>query len=129
MADACCSRKTQIVLLAQSHRPRAECAYAKLQSLLKECKRMLLRAFLLVYPYASSLWEAAGFVYQLLYLLDASPFYSPMHHVLKQQIVRVSAHELVRSIVCSFSPICSQLLLCINAVTHVLVKIENKLSS
>ena len=33
--------------------------------------------------------------YQLLYLLDSTPYFSPVLHLLQQHVVRVSGHEMV----------------------------------
>ncbi len=35
-------------------------------------------------------------MYQLLYLVDLTPFYSPVLHALRQRVVRVSGAELVQ---------------------------------
>ena len=40
--------------------------------------------------------EGLKFGYQLLYLLEASPYYSPALHLLRQRVVRVSGADLVR---------------------------------
>jgi len=47
------------------------------------------------YPWLHAGQEGARFVYQLLYLVDQTPYYSPVLHVLRQRVVRVSGTELV----------------------------------
>ena len=45
----------------------------------------------------NSIAEGLTFCYQMLYLVDRSPYYSPILHLLRQNIVRVSGNELVSS--------------------------------
>ncbi|KAK9810536.1 hypothetical protein WJX72_012327 [[Myrmecia] bisecta] len=60
-------------------------------------RRLLLSIFLRVYPWAHAAQEGLRFAYQLLYLLDSTPYYSPLLHLLGQQVVRVSGQELVEA--------------------------------
>ena len=62
---------------------------------LRRLRRLALALFLKAYPLANSLAEGLTFCYQMLYLVDRSPYYSPMLHLLRQHIVRVSGQELV----------------------------------
>lgn len=55
-----------------------------------------LAAFLRAYPWLHAGQEAARFAYQLAYLLDRTPYYSPALHLLRQRVARVSGHELAR---------------------------------
>ncbi len=55
-----------------------------------------LAAFLRAYPWLHAGQEAARFAYQLAYLLDSTPYYSPALHLLRQRAARVSGHELAR---------------------------------
>ena len=48
------------------------------------------------FPWLHAGQEGAQFVYQLLYLVDLTPYYSPVLHALRQRVVRVSGAELVR---------------------------------
>ena len=48
------------------------------------------------YPWVHAAAEGLKFGYQLLYLLEASPYYSPALRLLRQRVVRVSGAELVR---------------------------------
>ncbi len=49
-----------------------------------------------LFPWIHATQEGLRFGYQLLYLLDSSPFYTPILHLLGQNIVRVSGQEMVR---------------------------------
>ena len=49
-----------------------------------------------IYPWANGAAEGLRFCYQLMYLLNSSPFYTPVLRLLQQHIVRVSGQELVR---------------------------------
>lgn len=48
-----------------------------------------------LFPWIHATQEGLRFGYQLLYLLDSSPFYTPVLHLLGQNIVRVSGQEMV----------------------------------
>jgi Pex2 / Pex12 amino terminal region len=48
-----------------------------------------------VYPWAHAAAEGLTFGYQLFYLLELSPYYSPLLHLLGQTVCRVSGRELV----------------------------------
>ena len=48
-----------------------------------------------LFPWIHATQEGLRFGYQLLYLLDSSPYYSPALHLLGQNIVRVSGQEMV----------------------------------
>ena len=52
------------------------------------------------YPWLHAGQEGARFVYQLLYLVDQTPYYSPVLHALRQRVVRVSGTELVPTLAC-----------------------------
>ena len=43
-------------------------------------------------------------MYQLLYLVDQTPYYSPVLHALRQRVIRVSGAELVPYLGLSFGP-------------------------
>ena len=75
-------------LQGTSLRSRADAQLARL-------RRLALALFLRAYPLANSLAEGLTFCYQMLYLVDRSPYYSPVLHLLRQHIVRVSGQELV----------------------------------
>lgn len=51
-------------------------------------------AFLRAYPTASALYEALFFVYALLYLYERTRFFTPLLHLLGQEVVRLSPEEL-----------------------------------
>lgn len=55
----------------------------------------LLKLFMWVFPWIHATSEGMRFGYQLLYLLDSSPFYMPTLHLLGQTIVRISGQEMV----------------------------------
>ena len=55
--------------------------------------------FLFGYPWFHAAWEGLRFGFQLLYLLDASIFYSPELWLLGQSVARVSGTELVSPLV------------------------------
>ena len=48
------------------------------------------------YPWLHATAEGCKFGYQLLYLLEATPYYSPDLAILRQTVVRVSGTDLVR---------------------------------
>lgn len=48
-----------------------------------------------LFPWIHATQEGLRFGYQLLYLLDSTPFYTPVLHLLGQNIVRVSGQEMV----------------------------------
>lgn len=60
--------------------------------------------FLFGYPWFHAAWEGLRFGFQLLYLLDASAFYSPELWLLGQSIARVSGTELVSPTSCQPLP-------------------------
>lgn len=59
-------------------------------------RQLALRAFLRVYTLLHMLSEGLSFSYQLAYLLQASPYFSPSLHLLGQHVVRASGQQLVR---------------------------------
>ena len=59
-------------------------------------RALALIGFLRAYPWLHVVQEGMRFAYQLAYLLDSTPYYSPVLHLLRQRIVRVSGQELVR---------------------------------
>lgn len=63
----------------------------------RRVRALAVHAFLTVYPWVHAVHEGARFAYQLLYLLDATPYYSPSLHLLRLAVVRVTGQELVRS--------------------------------
>lgn len=63
-------------------------------------RRQALRTFLFGYPWFHAAWEGLRFGFQLLYLLDASAFYSPELWLLGHSVARVSGTELVSSSSC-----------------------------
>ena len=63
---------------------------------LQRCRRGALPMFIRIYPWANGAAEGLHFCYQLMYLLNSSPFYTPVLRLLQQHIVRVSGQELVR---------------------------------
>jgi Pex2 / Pex12 amino terminal region len=67
----------------------------QLSSLLQRAQQLVLRSFVRLYPWVNGGIEALRFTYQLMYLLDSTPFFSPDLQVLQQTIVRVSGNELV----------------------------------
>ena len=56
---------------------------------------MALAAFMRLYPWLHMLQEGLSFSYQLAYLLQASPYFSPTLHVLRQHVERASGQQLV----------------------------------
>jgi hypothetical protein len=50
----------------------------------------------------ASLFAGLSFAYQLLYLLDATAFYSPALHVLGLHVCRATGQELVLHLTLSF---------------------------
>jgi hypothetical protein len=73
-------------------------------------RRWALAAFIRVYPWIHASQEALQFTYQLLYLLDSTPFFSPALHLLRQTVVRVSGNELVHTCLSSWQlpPCCGE---------------------
>lgn len=69
------------------------------QSLWRRLQAQALRLFMRLFPWLHATQEGLQFGYQLLYLLDSSAFYTPILHLLGQNIVRVSGQEMV-SLVC-----------------------------
>ena len=59
-------------------------------------RQLALRVFLQLYPFLHMLSEGLSFSYQLAYLLQASPYFSPSLHLLGQHVVRASGQQLVR---------------------------------
>lgn len=62
---------------------------------LRQLHLLTLRAFTGIYPLVHTMAEGLKFCYQLMYLLDSTPYYSPVLHLLGQQIIRVSGQEMV----------------------------------
>ena len=50
-----------------------------------------------MYPSLHAVREGLAFLYQLTYLLEGTPYFSPSLHMLQQRIVRVTGQELVRT--------------------------------
>ena len=48
-----------------------------------------------MYPSLYAIREGLHFVYQLMYLLEGTAYFSPILHLLRQRVVRVTAQELV----------------------------------
>ncbi len=67
----------------------------RLQLYSRRARQWTLAAFLKIWPLTNSIAEGLTFCYQMLYLVDRSPYYSPILHLLRQNIVRVSGNELV----------------------------------
>ncbi|KAA6419431.1 MAG: Peroxisome biogenesis 12 [Trebouxia sp. A1-2] len=65
------------------------------RSLWRRTQAQILRLFVRLFPWIHATQEGLRFGYQLLYLLDSSPFYTPILHLLGQNIVRVSGQEMV----------------------------------
>eukprot|EP00898_Chlorokybus_atmophyticus_P007902 jgi/Chlat1/8112/Chrsp75S00606 len=55
----------------------------------------LARLFGYVYPWIHAGYEGAFFAYQLLYLLEATPYFTPLLHTLRLTVVRASAEQLM----------------------------------
>ena len=55
----------------------------------------MLQLFIRLFPWIHATSEGLRFGYQLLYLLDSSPFYTPILHLLGQTVIRVSGQEMV----------------------------------
>ena len=68
---------------------------SRLQEALSRLRESALAAFMKAYPFIHMAQEGATFSYQLAYLLQSSPYFSPTLHVLGQHVVRTSAQELV----------------------------------
>ena len=70
---------------------------SRLQEAVLRLQEMALAAFMKAYPFIHMAQEGLTFSYQLAYLLQSSPYFSPTLHLLGQHVVRTSAQELVRS--------------------------------
>jgi peroxin-12 len=57
-------------------------------------RRRAIEVFRAVYPFLSSAHEAARFWYQLLYLLNKTPYFSPELHLLGLVVARVSVQDV-----------------------------------
>ncbi len=68
---------------------------SQIQSLWRRVQAQMLQLFMRLFPWIHATQEGLRFGYQLLYLLDSSPFYTPTLHLLGQNIVRVSGQEMV----------------------------------
>lgn len=75
------------------------------ESLWRQIQSQALRLFMRLFPWIHATQEGLKFGYQLLYLLDSTPFYTPVLHLLGQNIVRVSGQEMVSpaATICSLS--------------------------
>ena len=69
---------------------------SRVQEAIRRMQEMALAAFVKAYPFIHMAQEGLTFSYQLAYLLQSSPYFSPTLHVLGQHVVRTSAQELVR---------------------------------
>ena len=67
----------------------------RLQEALACLQEAALAAFMKAYPFIHMAQEGLTFSYQLAYLLQSSPYFSPTLHLLGQHVVRTSAQELV----------------------------------
>ena len=68
---------------------------SRLQEALLRLRETALAAFMRAYPFIHMAQEGLTFSYQLAYLLQSSPYFSPTLHLLGQHAVRTSAQELV----------------------------------
>ena len=68
---------------------------SRVQAAIRRMQEMALAAFIKAYPFIHMAQEGLTFSYQLAYLLQSSPYFSPTLHVLGQHVVRTSAQELV----------------------------------
>ena len=75
----------------------------RLRALRAKLRTLALAAFLRLYPLLHMAGEGACFGYQLAYLLQASPYFSPTLHLLRQHVVRASGRELVSHHCCDRS--------------------------
>lgn len=87
------SRASHWGLLQDNEAHRSDLRSQRLHAIWKAVKRWMLLLFLKGYPLLRCVSEGLNFVYQLLYLLDASRFHAPINHLINQQVVRVSAQE------------------------------------
>jgi hypothetical protein len=69
---------------------------SRVRAALARLRAASLAAFLRLYPLLHMAAEGATFGYQMAYLLQASPFFSPSLHLLRQHVVRMSGQEMVR---------------------------------
>ncbi|KAK9916810.1 hypothetical protein WJX75_007322 [Coccomyxa subellipsoidea] len=60
-----------------------------------QVRAVALAAFMRLYPWLHMLQEGLSFSYQLAYLLQASPYFSPTLHILRQHVERASGQQLV----------------------------------
>lgn len=60
-------------------------------------KQLVIRALVKCYPWVHVATEGASFAYQLLYLLDATRFYTPALHYMGLQVRRATGQELMDS--------------------------------
>ncbi|KAL3691530.1 hypothetical protein R1sor_005181 [Riccia sorocarpa] len=64
-------------------------------TMLQSIKSRFLKLCVQIYPWVHASHEGLSFAYQLLYLLDATEFYSPALHFLGIQVTRASGQELM----------------------------------
>ena len=67
----------------------------RLRAAVGTLRAVALAAFMKAYPFMHMAGEGLTFSYQLTYLLQSSPYFSPGLHLLQQHVVRTSAQELV----------------------------------
>ncbi|CAL8466830.1 g6366 [Coccomyxa elongata] len=64
------------------------------QHRLAQARALGLAAFMRLYPWLHMVQEGLSFSYQLAYLLQASPYFSPTLHILRQHVERASGQQL-----------------------------------
>ena len=83
-----------------------DAAAGRLRAAVGKLRAVALAAFTKVYPFMHMAGEGLTFSYQLAYLLQSSPYFSPGLHLLRQHVVRTSARELVSSHTCMMPASC-----------------------
>ncbi len=79
----------------------ADGSSSRWQQRLAQARALGLTAFMRLYPWLHMVQEGLSFSYQLAYLLQASPYFSPMLHMLRQHVERASGQQLVRFPLCN----------------------------
>ena len=78
----------------------------RLRAAVAKLRAVALAAFMKAYPFMHMAGEGLTFSYQLAYLLQSSPYFSPGLHLLGQHVVRTSARELVSPHTCMLPASC-----------------------
>ena len=96
----------------------------RLRAAVAKLRAVALAAFMKAYPFMHMAGEGLTFSYQLAYLLQSSPYFSPGLHLLRQHVVRTSARELV----CPHEPACCLLAACQGWCVPLLAQVRHLVS-